>query len=113
MSMDTEMQPEMTDMKVIGNGSFGTVYQATLVKTGQTVAVKKVLQDKRFKVGTVALGPFSAAVSCWWSSCLVTALNALYGFRRRGLQQITTKILHAWLSHFLESLSSRLSGRGC
>jgi serine/threonine protein kinase len=35
--------------RVIGNGSFGVVYQATVIETGQTVAIKKVLQDRRFK----------------------------------------------------------------
>lgn len=35
--------------RVIGNGSFGIVYQATVNTTGETVAIKKVLQDKRFK----------------------------------------------------------------
>jgi glycogen synthase kinase 3 beta len=49
--MDTEKRPALKDEKVIGNGSFGVVSQATLVETGETVAVKKVLQDKRFKVG--------------------------------------------------------------
>jgi len=39
----------LTNEKVIGNGSFGVVFQATLVETGENVAVKKVLQDKRFK----------------------------------------------------------------
>lgn len=38
-----------TDTKVIGNGSFGVVYQARLCETGDLVAIKKVLQDKRFK----------------------------------------------------------------
>ncbi|CAF0795841.1 unnamed protein product [Didymodactylos carnosus] len=38
-----------TDTKVIGNGSFGVVYQAKLVHTNEHVAIKKVLQDKRFK----------------------------------------------------------------
>jgi serine/threonine protein kinase len=38
------------DLKVIGNGSFGVVYQARLMETGELVAIKKVLQDKRFKV---------------------------------------------------------------
>ena len=38
------------DTKVIGNGSFGVVYQARLVEKGDLVAIKKVLQDKRFKV---------------------------------------------------------------
>ena len=39
-----------TNYKVIGNGSFGVVFQAKLVETGDLVAIKKVLQDKRFKV---------------------------------------------------------------
>ncbi|XP_056653011.1 glycogen synthase kinase-3 alpha isoform X1 [Monodelphis domestica] len=38
-----------TDIKVIGNGSFGVVYQARLAESGELVAIKKVLQDKRFK----------------------------------------------------------------
>ncbi|KAI1287424.1 Glycogen synthase kinase-3 beta [Halotydeus destructor] len=37
------------DTKVIGNGSFGIVYQARLVDSGELVAIKRVLQDKRFK----------------------------------------------------------------
>ena len=36
-------------VKVVGNGSFGVVFQATCVESGDTVAIKKVLQDKRFK----------------------------------------------------------------
>ncbi|KAG8457985.1 hypothetical protein KFE25_012656 [Diacronema lutheri] len=35
--------------KAIGSGSFGTVYMAIVAETGKQVAVKKVLQDKRFK----------------------------------------------------------------
>jgi glycogen synthase kinase 3 beta len=38
-----------TTDKVVGNGSFGVVYAATCLETGETVAIKKVLQDKRFK----------------------------------------------------------------
>ncbi|XP_055331167.1 glycogen synthase kinase-3-like isoform X2 [Paramacrobiotus metropolitanus] len=38
-----------SDLKVIGNGSFGVVYQARLMETNELVAIKKVLQDKRFK----------------------------------------------------------------
>ena len=40
-----------TDYQMIGNGSFGVVFQAKLVESGERVAIKKVLQDKRFKVG--------------------------------------------------------------
>ena len=35
--------------KVVGNGTFGVVYQATVAETGETVAIKKVFQDKRYK----------------------------------------------------------------
>ena len=35
--------------RIIGNGSFGVVFQATMVQSGEIVAIKKVLQDKRFK----------------------------------------------------------------
>lgn len=43
-----------TNCKVIGNGSFGVVFQAKLLgapKDQEEIAIKKVLQDKRFKVG--------------------------------------------------------------
>ena len=39
-----------TDAKVIGNGSFGVVYQARLIGSNELVAIKKVLQDRRYKV---------------------------------------------------------------
>ncbi|KAG8894119.1 regulator of ime2 [Tulasnella sp. 403] len=41
-----------TNCKVIGNGSFGVVFQAKLLnvtKDQEDIAIKKVLQDKRFK----------------------------------------------------------------
>lgn len=38
-----------TVSNLIGSGSFGSVYKATDNKTGQTVAIKKVFQDKRYK----------------------------------------------------------------
>ena len=48
-SEDTETI-EYTGYKVIGNGSFGVVFQARLTKpVSKSVAIKKVLQDKRFK----------------------------------------------------------------
>lgn len=59
-SSDTPVDIAYTDSKVIGNGSFGVVYQAKLIQDPQPttsaacsgpvdVAIKKVLQDKRFK----------------------------------------------------------------
>eukprot|EP00762_Andalucia_godoyi_P003207 ANDGO_01003.mRNA.1 Shaggy-related protein kinase gamma len=35
--------------RVIGHGSFGVVFQAKIVETGEMVAIKKVLQDRRYK----------------------------------------------------------------
>ncbi len=46
---DRQEEITYTGLKIIGNGSFGLVYQARLVATNETVAIKKVLQDKRFK----------------------------------------------------------------
>ncbi|CAH8447895.1 unnamed protein product [Dicrocoelium dendriticum] len=46
---DKSKEISYTDAKVIGNGSFGVVYQARLCETDEIVAVKKVLQDRRFK----------------------------------------------------------------
>ncbi|KAF5324919.1 hypothetical protein D9611_004378 [Ephemerocybe angulata] len=43
---------QYTNCKVIGNGSFGVVFQAKLLgapKELEEIAIKKVLQDKRFK----------------------------------------------------------------
>ena len=42
--------------KVTGNGSFGVVYQTRLLETNEDAAIKKVLQDRRFKVRD--LSPF-------------------------------------------------------
>jgi glycogen synthase kinase 3 beta len=60
-----------TNYKVIGNGSFGVVYQAKLVPSGEEIAIKKVLQDKRFKVrcrlfcrGRVSGPCLTAALTC-------------------------------------------------
>ncbi|CCF58868.1 hypothetical protein KAFR_0F02710 [Kazachstania africana CBS 2517] len=35
--------------EVVGHGSFGVVFTTTLKETNETVAIKKVLQDRRFK----------------------------------------------------------------
>lgn len=41
---------EYMNKKITGNGSFGVVYQTRLVNTNEEAAIKKVLQDRRFKV---------------------------------------------------------------
>ena len=38
--------------RVVGHGSFGVVFQAKCLETGETVAIKKVLQDKRYRIGS-------------------------------------------------------------
>lgn len=45
-----EMQ--YTQCKIVGNGSFGVVFQTKLAPNGEDAAIKRVLQDKRFKVST-------------------------------------------------------------
>ncbi|CAD5221186.1 unnamed protein product [Bursaphelenchus xylophilus] len=46
---DRELELQYADGRIIGNGSFGVVYMAKVVNTNEHVAIKKVLQDKRFK----------------------------------------------------------------
>ena len=57
---DRQQEVSYTDLRIIGNGSFGVVYQARLLESNDMVAIKKVLQDKRFKVslrsGTFDMG---------------------------------------------------------
>ncbi|ORX97652.1 Pkinase-domain-containing protein [Basidiobolus meristosporus CBS 931.73] len=43
------LEVSYTNCKVVGNGSFGVVYQAQLLETGEEIAIKKVLQDRRYK----------------------------------------------------------------
>ncbi|KAJ2771156.1 glycogen synthase kinase 3, partial [Coemansia nantahalensis] len=44
-----EVELVYTNCKLVGNGSFGIVFQAELVPSGEQIAIKKVVQDKRFK----------------------------------------------------------------
>jgi len=46
---DSNKEIQYTANSIIGKGSFGTVYKATVTETGEVVAIKKVLQDRRFK----------------------------------------------------------------
>lgn len=48
-NQQTEQTISYSAERIIGNGSFGVVFQAAVVETGEVVAIKKVLQDKRFK----------------------------------------------------------------
>lgn len=36
-------------VKIVGSGTFGVVFQAMVAETGEQVAIKKVLQDRRYK----------------------------------------------------------------
>jgi serine/threonine protein kinase len=45
-----QIKLEYINKKITGNGSFGVVYQTKLMDTNQDAAIKKVLQDRRFKV---------------------------------------------------------------
>jgi hypothetical protein len=42
-----------TQCKIVGNGSFGVVFQTKMAPSGEDAAIKRVLQDKRFKVNRV------------------------------------------------------------
>lgn len=56
-----------TNCKVIGNGSFGIVFQAKVLnapKGEEDIAIKKVLQDKRFKVILLSFFNKAAYLTC-------------------------------------------------
>ncbi|KAK2743102.1 regulator of ime2 [Onygenales sp. PD_40] len=40
---------QYTQCKIVGNGSFGVVFQTKILPSGEDAAIKRVLQDKRFK----------------------------------------------------------------
>ena len=44
-----EIEFTYTAEKIVGSGTFGVVYQANCIETGEKVAIKKVFQDKRYK----------------------------------------------------------------
>jgi serine/threonine protein kinase len=47
---EEEVDINYQSVKVVGNGSFGVVFQIKLVDQNRDAAIKRVLQDKRFKV---------------------------------------------------------------
>ena len=50
---EEEVDINYQSVKVVGNGSFGVVFQIRLVDSGGDAAIKRVLQDKRFKVSVL------------------------------------------------------------
>ena len=57
---EEEVDINYQSVKVVGNGSFGVVFQIRLVDSGRDAAIKRVLQDKRFKV----YSPFGCCEEC-------------------------------------------------
>ena len=80
-----EMQ--YSQCKIAGNGSFGVVFQIKLSPSGEDAAIKRVLQDKRFKVNAAAtaaprastLTPHSRTGSC--RSCASSATPTSWSSR--------------------------------
>ena len=71
---DRQEEISYTDLRVIGSGSFGVVYQARLIEPNDSVAIKKVLQDKRFKVrgeGCVCVWGGGGVGACSGRGCAV------------------------------------------
>ena len=58
---------------IVGHGSFGVVFQALIEGSDETVAIKKVLQDRRFKVRSPSC---SGAKPGGWSNALVVSRTA-------------------------------------
>lgn len=48
-----EVEISYSELKEIGQGTFGIVYRARLCETGEVVAIKKTLDDPKFKVGVL------------------------------------------------------------
>lgn len=66
-----QIKLEYVNKKITGNGSFGVVYQTRLVETNEDAAIKKVLQDRRFKVRRIMECVFYAygfRVYSYWES---------------------------------------------
>jgi hypothetical protein len=53
---------QYTQCKIVGNGSFGVVFQTKLSPSNEDAAIKRVLQDKRFKVSSPP--PGSTPLAC-------------------------------------------------
>ena len=89
---DRQQEITYTDLKVIGSGSFGVVYQAKLLETNEPIAIKKVLQDKRFKVtatGTVVMSFYDGMTDS--GVCVCVCFN-LYLFTLMTLLSLNTTV---------------------
>lgn len=100
-----------TNCKVIGNGSFGIVFQARLVggpHEGEDIAIKKVLQDKRFKVCTSLLVLFARSYSSQrtenFKSCVLCHIPMLSTSKRSFIQTETRYVPFDILSMMFVSL---------
>lgn len=60
-----EMQ--YTQCKIVGNGSFGVVFQTQLQPSGEDAAIKRVLQDKRFKVSGTFVSRTPRDLLTWYA----------------------------------------------
>ncbi|KAF7796772.1 hypothetical protein EIP86_007955 [Pleurotus ostreatoroseus] len=60
-----------TNCKVIGNGSFGIVFQARLLDepSDGDIAIKKVLQDKRFKASLICIICIASTAASHYEAC--------------------------------------------
>src|SRR4030095_5801005 len=56
---------QYTQCKIVGNGSFGVVFQTKISPSGEDAAIKRVLQDKRFEVGCTPC-PYRGSVIFSW-----------------------------------------------
>ena len=72
-----EMQ--YTQCKIVGNGSFGVVFQTKLAPSNEDAAIKRVLQDKRFKAssGLQECAPICEADQIRTGSCRLCASYAI------------------------------------
>lgn len=53
-----EVDINYQSVKIVGNGSFGVVFHIRLTDSGADAAIKRVLQDKRFKVKMTKIRSF-------------------------------------------------------
>jgi hypothetical protein len=90
---------QYSQCKIVGNGSFGVVFQTKLSPSGEDAAIKRVLQDKRFKVGLLCRSLLSPLlthfriVSC--RSCASCGIRILSNSRHS-----TTRMGRGCVFHF-------------